>query len=128
MGVDLSDSLIIVGEATIPGLKNTKLLVKMLTELQREKESMLVVMNMYKAHLQLSAEELGREIQTSIKASLPDVLGLAKTAIEKGVPIVQLQPNCEFSRVITKMALWQMGEKQVFENGAGKKSRFAFKK
>lgn len=101
--LDHSDLLVLVGTLDIPSLKNLKLAAGTLDLLNMPRDLWRLVVNRADPRIGLSLEEVEKTLGLGVAASFPssrDVL----TCVNRGVPIVRVQPGHEVSRRLTAFA------------------------
>ena len=101
--VDMADTVVVVGALTIPAIKDTKLLLKMLESLRVEQERIVVVVNRHDAHADYNRARVEEHLRLPVLLEVPsDPRGIG-ASIHRALPIVLSNPEAEFSRRVGEL-------------------------
>ncbi|RDV03903.1 AAA family ATPase [Undibacter mobilis] len=103
-----SNKLYVVTEATVPGLRHAKQLVGAITERLAEIPSPQVIVNrfqqkMFNSGLRLS--DVARALGDTPLHTLPNDYGLVREAIDRGVPLNEVQPGNKIVGELKKIVI-----------------------
>ena len=115
-----SNRLYVVSESTVPGLRHTKQLVAAITERLGEGTKPRVIVNrfqqsMFSSGLKLS--DVRRALGDTPVHAIPNDYRLVREAIDRGVPLNEVQPSNKITAELKKLVLEPIGVTGN-ENGA----------
>ncbi|MHB8323889.1 MAG: AAA family ATPase [Candidatus Dormibacteria bacterium] len=102
--IDGADRLIVVGALTIPAIKDTRLMLKMLESLKVNREKIAVVMNAHDAHAVYDGPSIERNLKFPVRLQLPSEPRLVGGSIHRGSPLVVTHPESEIAELLRGLA------------------------
>lgn len=101
--LDHSDLLVLVGTLDVPSVKNLMLAVGTLDLLNFPRDLWRLIVNRTDSKIGLSVEEVEKTLGVSSAATLPSSRDIL-TAVNRGEPVVRLNPGHEVSRTLMSFA------------------------
>ena len=102
--IDLSDQVIVVGALTIPAIKDTRLMLKMLESLRVERSHVSVVVNAHDAHAVYDGATVERNLKFPVRLQLPSEPRLVGGSIHRASPLVITHPDSEIAELLKGLA------------------------
>jgi len=125
-----SDSLFIVSETTVPGLRHAKQLVEAVRERLGGGPQPQVIINRYVQKLfssGLRLTDIKQAIGDAFVACVPNDYSLVREAIDRGVPLEEVKPGNKITAQLRKLILPQASGKAAEEAvGDGKKLKLSW--
>jgi pilus assembly protein CpaE len=109
-----SNNLFIVCEMTVPGLRHAKRLVEAIHERLGDGPKPQVVVNRFEQRLfssGLRRADIQQVLGESFAACIPNLYGLVREAIDRGVPIDEVKPGNKITAQLRKLVLPQAAQK-----------------
>jgi pilus assembly protein CpaE len=103
-----SNNLYIVCEATVPGLRHAKRLVEAIHERLGEGPKPRVIVNRFEQRLfssGLRKTDIEQVLGESLAACIPNQYGLVREAIDRGVPIEEVEPGNRITTTVRKLVV-----------------------
>ena len=85
---ELADHVIVVGELTIPAIKDTRLMLKMLESLKVDRSRVMVAVNAHDAHAVYDSASIERNLRFPVRLQIPSEPRLVGGSIHRAVPLV----------------------------------------
>ncbi|MGH7610678.1 MAG: AAA family ATPase [Candidatus Dormibacteria bacterium] len=101
---DLADKVLVLGALTIPAIKDTRLMLKMLESLKVDRERVMVVVNAHDAHAIYDAASLERNLRFPVRLQIPSEPRLVGGSIHRAAPLVVSHPDCDISLLFRGLA------------------------
>ncbi|MGH7609137.1 MAG: AAA family ATPase [Candidatus Dormibacteria bacterium] len=101
---DLADKVLVLGALTIPAIKDTRLMLKMLESLKVERERVMVVVNAHDAHAIYDAASLERNLRFPVRLQIPSEPRLVGSSIHRAAPLVVSHPDSDVSLLFRGLA------------------------
>ncbi|MGC1185182.1 MAG: response regulator [Candidatus Dormiibacterota bacterium] len=101
---DLADHVIVVGELTIPGIKDTRLMLKMLESLKVDRSRVMVAVNAHDAHAVYDSASIERNLRFPVRLQIPSEPRLVGGSIHRAVPLVVSHPDSDISMLFRDLA------------------------
>ncbi len=101
---DLADKVIVLGALTIPAIKDTRLMLKMLESLRVDNSRIMVVVNGHDAHAVYDATSIERNLKFPVTLQIPSDPRLVGGAIHRAAPLVFTHPEAEISQLFRGLA------------------------
>ncbi|UCZ53142.1 AAA family ATPase [Bacillus shivajii] len=101
--MDISDELLVVTSLEMTALKNTKLMIGTLEQLEM-KEKVRLVMNRYNMESLLKPEEVPNMMNVIRVEYMPNNFQIAAQSLNLGIPVVSSRSKSDLSKSIFKMA------------------------
>jgi pilus assembly protein CpaE len=124
-----SNTLFIVSEMTVPGLKHAKQLVEAVRERLAEGPQPRVIINRYEQKLFSSGLRKGdieQVLGAAFAACIPNHYGLVREAIDRGVPLDEVKPGNKITVQLRKLILPQLGTKRAASSGSESRKRLSW--
>jgi pilus assembly protein CpaE len=86
--IDLSDVMVIVTTQEIPAIKNSRLILDLLSTMGISKERIVFAMNRFDKRISITPERVGENLKHEISAVIPLDEKIAITAVNRGVPFM----------------------------------------
>lgn len=86
--IDLSDVVVIVTTQEIPAIKNSRLILDLLSTMGISKERIIFAMNRFDKRISITPERVGENLKHEISAVIPLDEKVAITAVNRGVPFM----------------------------------------
>lgn len=86
--IDLSDVVVIVTTQEIPAIKNSRLILDLLSTMGISKERIVFAMNRFDKRISITPERVGENLKHEISAVIPLDEKIAITAVNRGVPFM----------------------------------------
>lgn len=86
--IDLSDVVVLVTTQEIPAIKNSRLILDLLTTMGINKERVLFAMNRYDKRIAITPERVSENLKHEISTVIPLDEKVAITAVNRGVPFM----------------------------------------
>lgn len=86
--IDLSDVVVIVTTQEIPAIKNSRLILDLLSTMGISKERIVFAMNRFDKRISITPERVGENLKHEISAVIPLDEKVAITAVNRGVPFM----------------------------------------
>ena len=102
--IDLSDQVIVVGALTIPAIKDTRLMLKMLESLRVDRSHISVVVNSHDAHAVYDTATIERNLKFPVRLQLPSEPRSVGGSIHRASPLVVTHPDSEISDLLKGLA------------------------
>ena len=102
--IDLSDQVIVVGALTIPAIKDTRLMLKMLESLRVDRSHISVVVNSHDAHAVYDTATIERNLKFPVTLQLPSEPRLVGGSIHRASPLVVTHPDSEIADLLKGLA------------------------
>jgi pilus assembly protein CpaE len=101
--IDQADSLLIVTTPYLASVKDTKLLLKTMSDLGVPAAKLTAVLNRMEPAIKMGLEVLEANLRFPIGAELPHVPGLLVDSVTDGVPLALSKPNSEWGQRISAL-------------------------
>jgi pilus assembly protein CpaE len=101
---ELADHVIVVGELTIPAIKDTRLMLKMLESLKVDRSRVMVAVNAHDAHAVYDAASIERNLRFPVTLQIPSEPRLVGGSIHRAVPLVVSHPDSDISLLFRNLA------------------------
>jgi pilus assembly protein CpaE len=101
---ELADHVIVVGQLTIPAIKDTRLMLKMLESLRVDRSRVLVAINAHDAHAVYDSASIERNLRFPVTLQIPSDPRLVGGSIHRAVPLVVSHPDSEISALLRGLA------------------------
>ncbi|MGA7361519.1 MAG: response regulator [Candidatus Dormiibacterota bacterium] len=101
---ELADHVIVVGELTIPAIKDTRLMLKMLESLKVDRSRVMVAVNAHDAHAVYDAASIERNLRFPVKLQIPSEPRLVGGSIHRAIPLVVSHPDSDISLLFRNLA------------------------
>ena len=101
---ELADHIIVVGELTIPAIKDTRLMLKMLESLKVDRSRVMVAVNAHDAHAVYDSASIERNLRFPVKLQIPSEPRLVGGSIHRAVPLVVSHPDSDISLLFRSLA------------------------
>jgi pilus assembly protein CpaE len=101
--IDEADSLLIVTTPYLASVKDTKLLLKTMSDLGVPAAKLTAVLNRMEPAIKMGLEVLEANLKFPIGAELPHVPGLLVDSVTDGVPLTLSKPNSEWGQRISAL-------------------------
>jgi len=102
--IDAADRVIVVGALTIPAIKDTRLMLKMLESLKVNRDRIAVVVNGHDAHAVYDAPSIERNLKFPVKVQFPSEPRLVGGSIHRGSPLVVTHPESDITELLRGLA------------------------
>jgi len=102
--IDAADRVIVVGALTIPAIKDTRLMLKMLESLKVNRDRISVVVNGHDAHAVYDAPSIERNLKFPVRVQLPSEPRLVGGSIHRGSPLVVTHPESDIAELLRGLA------------------------
>ncbi|HUY56803.1 MAG TPA: response regulator [Candidatus Micrarchaeaceae archaeon] len=102
--IELADHVIVVGELTIPAIKDTRLMLRMLESLKVDRARVMVAINAHDAHAVYDAASIERNLRFPVKVQIPSEPRLVGGSIHRAVPLVVSHPESDVSLLLRSLA------------------------
>ncbi len=102
--IDISDQVIVVGALTIPAIKDTRLMLKMLESLRVDRDHISVVVNSHDAHAVYDGPSIERNLKFPVRVQLPSEPRLVGGSIHRGTPLLVTHPDSEIAELMKGLA------------------------
>lgn len=86
--IDLSDVVVIVTTQEIPAIKNSRLILDLLSTMGISKDRIIFAMNRFDKRISITPERVGENLKHEISAVIPLDEKVAITAVNRGVPFM----------------------------------------
>lgn len=86
--IDLSDVMVIVTTQEIPAIKNSRLILDLLSTMGISKERIVFAMNRFDKRISITPERVGENLKHEISAVIPLDEKIAITAVNRGIPFM----------------------------------------
>lgn len=101
--IDQADSLLIVTTPYLASVKDTKLLLKTMSDLGVPAPKLTAVLNRMEPAIKMGLDVLEANLKFPITAELPHVPGLLVSSVTDGVPLALSKPNSEWGQRIATL-------------------------
>jgi len=101
---ELADHVIVVGELTIPAIKDTRLMLKMLESLKVDRSRVMVAVNAHDAHAVYDAASIERNLRFPVTVQIPSDPRLVGGSIHRAVPLVVSHPESDVALLFRGLA------------------------
>ncbi len=101
---ELADHVIVVGELTIPAIKDTRLMLKMLESLKVDRSRVMVAVNAHDAHAVYDAASIERNLKFPVALQIPSEPRLVGGSIHRAIPLVVSHPDSDVSLLLRTLA------------------------
>lgn len=101
---ELADHVIVVGELTIPAIKDTRLMLKMLESLKVDRSRVMVAVNAHDAHAVYDSASIERNLRFPVRLQIPSEPRLVGGSIHRAVPLVVSHPDSDISLLFRSLA------------------------
>ncbi len=102
--VDNAEHVIVVGALTIPAIKDTRLMLKMLESLRVDRERIAVVVNGHDAHAVYDGPSIERNLKFPVRVQFPSEPRLVAGSIHRGSPLVVTHPDSDIAELLKGLA------------------------
>jgi pilus assembly protein CpaE len=102
--IDNAQHVIVVGALTIPAIKDTRLMLKMLDSLRVDRDNISVVVNGHDAHAVYDAQSIERNLKFPVRVQLPSEPRLVGGSIHRGSPLVVTHPDSDIADQLKGLA------------------------
>ncbi len=102
--VDAAERIVVVGQLTIPAIKDTRLMLKTLESLRVERDRIVVVINGHDAHAIYDSPSIERNLKFPVRVQLPSEPRLVGGSIHRAVPVVVGNPDAELTSLFKALA------------------------
>ncbi|HVD03673.1 MAG TPA: response regulator [Candidatus Dormibacteraeota bacterium] len=102
--VDNAEHVIVVGALTIPAIKDTRLMLKMLESLRVDRDRIAVVVNGHDAHAVYDGPSIERNLKFPVRVQLPSEPRLVAGSIHRGSPLVVTHPDSDIAELLKGLA------------------------
>ncbi len=96
--IEFADQLIVVTAYNVTSVKDTKVMLKVLSSLGVDKERISVVLNQTRAKISFTREQVEETLRFRVVAQLPYDPRVVDDAADHGKPFVTAEPKAEISR------------------------------
>ena len=86
--IDLSDVVVIVTTQEIPAIKNSRLILDLLSTMGISKDRIIFAMNRFDKRISITPERVGENLKHEISAVIPLDEKVAITAVNRGIPFM----------------------------------------
>jgi pilus assembly protein CpaE len=86
--IDLSDVVVIVTTQEIPAIKNSRLILDLLSTMGISKDRIVFAMNRFDKRISITPERVGENLKHEISAVIPLDEKVAITAVNRGIPFM----------------------------------------
>ncbi|MGH7758515.1 MAG: hypothetical protein ACREN7_04310, partial [Candidatus Dormibacteria bacterium] len=100
----LADHIVVIGELTIPGIKDTRLMLKMLESLKVERSKVAVVVNAHDAHAVYDSASIERNLRFPVSLQVPSEPRLVGGSIHRAEPLVISHPDSDVGSLLRGLA------------------------
>jgi pilus assembly protein CpaE len=101
--IDQADSLLIVTTPYLASVKDTKLLLKTMSDLGVPAAKLTAVLNRMEPAIKMGLEVLEANLKFPIGAELPHVPGLLVDSVTDGIPLALSRPNSEWGQRVSAL-------------------------
>ncbi|MGH7667824.1 MAG: AAA family ATPase [Candidatus Dormibacteria bacterium] len=101
---ELADHIVVVGELTIPGIKDSRLMLKMLESLKVDRDKIMVAVNAHDAHAVYDSASIERNLRFPVAVQIPSEPRLVGGSIHRAVPLVNSHPESDVSLLLRGLA------------------------
>jgi len=101
---ELAEHVIVLGELTIPAIKDTRLMLKMLESLKVDRTRIMVAVNAHDAHAVYDAASIERNLRFPVQLQIPSEPRLVGGSIHRAVPLVVSHPDSDISLLFRSLA------------------------
>ncbi|MGC2191734.1 MAG: response regulator [Candidatus Dormiibacterota bacterium] len=101
---ELADHVIVVGELTIPAIKDTRLMLKMLESLKVDRTRVMVAVNAHDAHAVYDSASIERNLRFPVTLQIPSEPRLVGGSIHRAIPLVVSHPESDISLLFRSLA------------------------
>ena len=101
--IDQADSLLVVTTPYLASVKDTKLLLKTMSDLGVPAPKLTTVLNRMEPAIKMGLDVLEANLKFPIAAELPHVPGLLVSSVTDGVPLALSKPNSEWGQRIATL-------------------------
>ena len=102
--IDLSDVVVLVTTQEIPSIKNSRLILDLLTTMGVSKERVIFAMNRYDKRIAITPERVGENLKHEIATVVPLDEKIAITAVNRGVPFMLDNKSQPIGRGVLSLA------------------------
>jgi pilus assembly protein CpaE len=102
--IDNAQHVIVVGALTIPAIKDTRLMLKMLDSLRVDRDNISVVVNGHDAHAVYDGPSIERNLKFPVRVQLPSEPRLVGGSIHRGSPLVVTHPDSDIADQLKGLA------------------------
>jgi pilus assembly protein CpaE len=102
--IDSAQQILVVGGLTIPAIKDTRLMLKMLDSLKVDRDHIGVLVNGHDAHAVYDAASIERNLKFPIRVQLPSEPRLVGGSIHRGTPLMVTHPESDISELFKGLA------------------------
>lgn len=124
--IECADKLILVTDLNIPAIKDAKLAFKLFEHLNVSRERIHLVLNRADAPADVTVTQLEANLKCPVSVRIPSQGKLVLQSIQKGVPVVQLFPDSEFTQKMRELVGCLVPLAGAKSQGAGKASKRRF--
>src|ERR1700674_4277286 len=124
-----SNNLYVVCEMTVPGLRHAKRLVEAIHERLGDGPKPQVIVNRFEQRLfssGLRRADIQQVLGESFAACIPNLYGLVREAIDRGVPIDEVKPGNKITAQLKKLVLPATAQKAPAQADAGSLKKIKF--
>jgi pilus assembly protein CpaE len=86
--IDLSDVVVLVTTQEIPAIKNSRLILDLLSTMGIDKERIVFAMNRYDKRVAITPERVGENLKHEVAAAIPLDEKIAINAVNRGIPFM----------------------------------------
>lgn len=102
--VDCADAIVVLTTPYLASVKNTKLLLKTMSDLGVPARKLTAVLNRLEPGLKMPLDVLEANLKFPISLELPHVPGLLVDSVTDGVPLVLSKPNSDWGNRVAELA------------------------
>jgi pilus assembly protein CpaE len=103
--MDVSEQIFVLLTPDIPAVKNTRLFLGIVHNLDYESDNIKLILNKVDPRGGITAEAIERHIKYPVPLSIPDKSRLATAAINRGVPLILYEREADKSMPVTRQFL-----------------------
>jgi pilus assembly protein CpaE len=108
--LDAADKLVVPTTLELPAIKNTKLLLEVLSALGHHADKIAIVLNRVGSRVAVRVSDAEETLQQPFAAKIASDWRLASSSAEKGVPFVVSDPNAPISADVVALARALIGQ------------------
>ncbi|MBM7623018.1 response regulator [Sporohalobacter salinus] len=117
--LDNSDLILLIAMLDLSTIRNVRLCLEVMEELEYPEESIKLILNRYSKDIGISVEDLEENLNYSVDVKIPSNGELTIDSINQGLPFILDKPQAKISKEIIKMADLVMGEETDIEDKEG---------
>lgn len=101
--IDMADALVVITTPYLASVKNTKLLLKTMSDLGIPPQKLVTVLNRMEPGLKMSTEVLESNLKFPISVELPHTPTALIESVTDGVPLAMTRPSAEWGQRISEL-------------------------